>query len=138
MASADLARVLPVQTDAPAAPHLEAARFAQARQALPAALPGWLWEARASRRFITLCVASPARQTTPDMRAAVFFPLQREVVDYAPVAWRRSGGWQCLELRRFEAGAKLPARLVGVLVLPPAAPAARRVVVVDVPLKAEP
>jgi len=137
-ASADLERTVSVQSDAPTAAPPEAARFASARQASSSPLPGWRWRASAGRKTITLCVAQPEGAPTPDMKSATFFPLQRDVVAYAPAPWRRTGGQYCLELRRFDAGAKLPERLLGVLVLSPDAPDARRAITVDVPLKAEP
>jgi thiol:disulfide interchange protein DsbD len=136
-ASATLQRALPVRAQGTAAPPAEAARFAEARRRLPVAAPRWQWRATAGRRQVTLCATPPPDFAPRAMEAALFFPLQSEVVTYAPVAWRRQRDRHCLAMRRFDSGAKPPPRLRGVLAWPPDAQGNLMAVAVDTPLNEE-
>lgn len=135
--SATLERALPVQQRSAAAPPAEATRFAAARRRLPAAAPHWQWRATAGADSVTLCATPPPDLDPRAMETAVFFPLQRDVVTYAPAVWRRQGDRHCLAMKRFAAGAKPPPQLRGVLAWPQDTQVNLPPVIVDAPLTAE-
>ena len=109
----ELTLALPVR--AAPRPGKDAALFAQARQRLPSALPGWTVEAAADPAQIVLGVRAA---TGEDVTDAYFYPLEPRVLDHAQAQKLERAGARHYRLRlvRDPNGAAVE-RLGGVLVV---------------------
>jgi DsbC/DsbD-like thiol-disulfide interchange protein len=110
--------------------------FSRTHGVLPVSDKRWTFRAVAAPTTLTLRVTPPPEVNSGRMNGALFFPAQRNLVEYGPSAWRRAGGEYCLTLERFTGTKVLPERLHGVLVLESEAGAARMSIEVDTAIEA--
>lgn len=129
--SAQLELALPVRDASPEPDPTLAARFAAARDHLPAVPADWVFHARAENGRILLS-SLPPPGFTRDIPSATFFPFDPERIRHAaPQAWRRVENGFVLELAPADPAAPPPEKLSGVLALE--LPGARRAFRVDAP-----
>ena len=108
--------------------------FAQAREEVPLADPAWTFRTVADEKTVTLCVKPPAGVSDRAMARCLFYPAQRDLVNYGPQTWARQGSEFCLGMDRFAGAGALPGRLAGVLVVPCRWPSHAMAKAVDVAL----
>ena len=92
--------------------------LARAREEVPAVDPAWAFRTVTDAKTVTLCVTPPAGISARTMARCLFYPAQRNLVNYTPRSWARQGGEFCLSMERFAGAGTTPDRLVGVLLVP--------------------
>jgi thiol:disulfide interchange protein DsbD len=117
--TAQLRLTLPSRAEPPARSAQWQPLFTRAKEELPVLNPAWRFRALADPKTISLYVTPPKDVGSRIVEKSVFFPAQPNFVEYGLPTWTRLGNEYGLRMKRVSSGEPLPARVQGVLVLPP-------------------